>query len=98
MLYRKPLSQDGLADPGVSSVLNLPFEQVALPIPIGFLRMNLSRNKRLDEICRRFNDRFNDMRCRFDSIDQRLERIEAKRKTTATASLVSKNEQLWLTV
>ncbi len=72
-------------NPGIANVLNLPFVQVALPILIGFLMMNLSQNKRMDEMSRRFDDRFNDVsrrfdevNKRFDGIEKRLDRIEAK--------------------
>ena len=52
----------------VSNALNLPFVQVALPILAGFMTINWSQNKRLDEMSKR-------MDIRFDSIERRLYRI-----------------------
>jgi tetrahydromethanopterin S-methyltransferase subunit G len=65
-------------NPGIANVVNLPFVQVALPILIGFVTIGWWQNKRLDEMSRRFDDRFSEMTRRFDGIDKRLDRIEAK--------------------
>jgi tetrahydromethanopterin S-methyltransferase subunit G len=65
-------------NPALANVMNLPFVQVALPILIGFITIGWWQNKRLDEMSRRFDDRFSEMTRRFDGIDKRLDRIEAK--------------------
>ena len=65
-------------NPGVATVLNLPFVQAALPILIGFITIGWWQNKRLDEMGKRLDDRFNEIGRRFDGVDKWLDRIEAK--------------------
>jgi hypothetical protein len=53
-----------------STILNLPFIQVALPIMLTFAAAAWWNNKRLDDLR-------NDMNRRFDEIIKRLDRIDA---------------------
>ena len=63
-----PLRYDAGVNAVVSNALNLPFVQVALPILAGFMTINWSQNKRMDEMSKRLD-------IRFDSIERRLYRI-----------------------
>ena len=69
-------------------ILNTPFVQVALPIMITFIAAAWLNGKRLDDfradINRRFdemrsgiNRRFDEVNSRFDSVERRLEMIQA---------------------
>ena len=59
-------------------ILQLPFVQIALPLMVVLIVNAWSQSKAIDQVSKRIEDLRLDMNSRFEAIDRRLERIEAK--------------------